>query len=642
MNVKPDQPVIRGRFLIFPFFGILEFMKLNDVRAKYLEFFKGKGHKVIPSASLIPENDQTTLFTSSGMQPLVPYLLGQKHPEGRRLTDSQKSFRVVDIDEVGDNRHTTFFEMLGNWSLGDPDAADRIGAGYFKQEQLSWIFEFLTKEIGLAPDRLWVTCFEGDEKLGLPRDVESAEIWQKLGLKKEQIFFYNSEKNWWSRSGLPENMPIGEPGGTDSEIFFDFDPTGEKDLHTSSAWKDEECHPNCDCGRFMEIGNSVFMEYQKQADGSFKRLAQRNVDFGGGLERITAASNDDLDVFKIDAFAQIISELEKLSGKKYDDQKYRRSFRLIADHLRAAIFLIADGAAPSNTEQGYFSRRLIRRAVRHADLLGIPEGHLSEVARIVARLYKDSYSEVNKNIIGIADELKTEETRFRVTLKNGLKEFEKLASKDISGQDAFRLFSSYGFPIDLIIELAKEKKITVAANDFESEMKKHQEVSRAGAEKKFKGGLGDTSEMSVKYHTATHLLHQALRDILGSHVSQKGSNITPERLRFDFTHPQKMTNEEKKKVVAIVNEKIQAKLEVHRVEMSKAEAEKSGALHFFGDKYGDAVSVHYIGDDLKTAYSKEFCGGPHIKNTSELGYFKIQKEEGVSAGVRRIKAVLEQ
>lgn len=606
-------------------------MKLNEVRAKYLAFYEKREHKIIPPASLIPENDPTTLFTGSGMQPLVPYLLGQKHPAGKRLTDSQKSFRAEDIDEVGDNRHTTFFEMLGNWSLGD----------YFKAEQLPWIFEFWTNEIGLDPSRLWVTCFEGDEKLGLPKDVESFEIWQKIGIPKERIKFYSARKNWWSRSGEPQNMPAGEPGGPDSEVFFDFDPEGKKRLHMASIWKDEACHPNCDCGRFMEIGNNVFMEYQKQADGGFKKLAQRNVDFGGGLERITAASNDNPDVFKIDVFSEIIGELEKVSDKKYDEAKYQRSFRLIADHIRAAVFLIADNAVPSNTEQGYFSRRLIRRAVRHADLLGIPEGHLSDIVKIICRLYQDFYPEIAQKIELISEELKAEEARFRITLKNGLREFEKLASKDVSGADAFKLFSSYGFPIDLIVELAKEKNISVAITEFETEMKRHQEISRAGAEKKFKGGLGDTSEMSVKYHTATHLLHKALRDVLGTHVQQKGSNITAERLRFDFTHPQKMTDEEKQRVEAIVNEKIMESLPVHRIELPKAEAEKSGALHFFGDKYGDVVTVHYIGENLETAYSKEFCGGPHVKNTSELGHFKIQKEEAVSAGVRRIKAVLE-
>jgi len=359
------------------------------------------------------------------------------------------------------------------------------------------------------------------------------------------------------------------------------------------------------------------------------------------LERITAASNDNPDVFKIDVFSEIIGELEKVSGKKYDDAKYQRSFRLIADHIRAAIFLIADGAIPSNTEQGYFSRRLIRRAVRHADLLGIREGQLSDIVKIISILYKDFYPEVTQKIDLISEELKAEEARFRITLRNGLREFEKLASNDVSGADAFKLFSSYGFPIDLIVELAKEKNIKVAVSDFEVEMKKHQEISRAGAEKKFKGGLADHSDKVIQYHTATHLLHKALRDVLGDHVSQKGSNITAERLRFDFTHPQKMTDEEKKRVEEIVNEKIQAKLPVQRIELPKEEAEKSGALHFFGDKYGDVVSVYYIGDDLKSSFSKEFCGGPHVQNTSELGHFKIQKEEAVSQGVRRIKAVLE-
>jgi len=600
-------------------------MTLNQVRTAFLNFYREKGHVIIPSDSLIPENDPTTLFTGSGMQPLVPYLLGEKHPAGRRLADSQKCFRSEDIDEVGDNRHTTFFEMLGNWSLGD----------YWKEEQLGYFYEFLTKEIGLDPKNLWVSCFEGDERLGLPKDDESAEIWKKLGIIENHIKFYGAKKNWWSRSGVPENMPTGEPGGTDSEIFFDFDPTGA--MHDAKFGP--KCHPNCDCGRFMEIGNSVFMEYRRIENG-FEKLSQRNVDFGGGLERIAAASNDNPDVFKIDVFTEIILELEKLSGKKYDDSNYQRSFRLIADHIRAATFLIADGATPSNTEQGYFSRRLIRRAVRHADLLGVSEGDLPVLANNIIDLYSTAYPEMRNSLTEIVSEFKAEEARFRMTLKNGLKEFEKILKQNISGSDAFQLFSSFGFPIDLIVEMARERGLSVAVGDFEAEMKKHQEISRAGADKKFKGGLGDTSEMSVRYHTATHLLHQALREVLGEHVSQKGSNITIERLRFDFTHPQKMTDEEKKKVEDIVNKKIQAKLPVNRIELPKAEAEKSGASHFFGDKYGDIVSVYFIGDSLDSAYSKEFCGGPHIKNTSELGHFKIQKEEAVSAGVRRIKAII--
>jgi len=619
-------------------------MKLNDVRDKFLKFYKKQGHVIIPSAPLIPENDPTTLFTGSGMQPLVPYLLGQKHPNGQRLTDSQKSFRAEDIDEVGDNRHTTFFEMLGNWSLGD----------YFKAEQLPWVFEFLTKEIGLSKDRIWVTCFEGDEKLGLPKDNDSFEIWQKLGMPKERISFYPAKKNWWSRSGEPKNMPAGEPGGPDSEIFFDFDPSGK--MHTAKFG--EKCHPNCDCGRFMEIGNSVFMEYQKQADGSFKKLAQRNVDFGGGLERVTAASNDNPDIFKIDVFAEIISELERISGKKYDDLEFQNSFRIIADHLRASVFLISDGVIPSKNDAGYFVRRLIRRSIFHGGRLGLESNFMNKVALKLVLFYgKDFFNGADSLII---KQIEKEESDSRVVIAKAVLELKKLMNEKSSGQrittaELFFLYQTHGLQKEFIKEMTTQWndmvgdsfKHSIGLNldfnlsEFEKLMRKHQEISRAGAEKKFKGGLGDTSEMSVKYHTATHLLHQALRDVLGNHVSQKGSNITPERLRFDFTHPQKMTEEEKKKVEAIVNEKIQAKLAVHRVEMPKAEAEKSGAFHFFGDKYGDIVSVHYIGESLEKAHSKEFCGGPHVKNTSELGHFKIQKEEAISAGVRRIKAVLD-
>ncbi|MDO8590484.1 MAG: alanine--tRNA ligase-related protein [bacterium] len=591
-------------------------MTLNDVRQKYLDFFAKRGHAVIPSASLVPENDPTTLFTGSGMQPLVPYLLGQQHPAGKRLVNYQKCFRSEDIEEVGDNRHTTFFEMLGNWSLGDPSTGVR--AGYWKEEQLTWFFEFVTKEIGISKDKLWVTCFEGDEKFKLPRDTESAKIWEKLGLSKDRIIFYG-KKNWWSRAGVPENMPVGEPGGPDSEVFYDFGTP-----HDTKFGK--ECHPNCDCGRFMEIGNSVFMEYRRTENPStgstsspqassgqagFEKLSTRNVDFGGGLERITAAVNNDPDIFKLDVFSSIIMNLEKTSGKSYIEHPI--AFRIIADHTRAAKHLMEDGVMPSNVGQGYVLRRLLRRAILYAD-------------KISAK---------------IDESFKDEEEKFRKTLALGFREFEKMAKDgNISGTDASILFTSYGFPFDVIVELAAERGIPVDRVGFEKEFKKHQELSRAGSEKKFKGGLADTSEMSVKYHTATHLLHQALRDVLGTHVGQKGSNITPERLRFDFTHTAKMTPEEIKKVEDIVNEKIKDALPVQKVVLPFAEAEKTGAIHFFGEKYGDQVNVYYIGNSLETAYSKEFCGGPHISNTSVLGKFKIDKEEAVSQGVRRIKAVL--
>ncbi len=630
-------------------------MKLSEVRQKFLKFYEERGHKIIPSASLVPENDPTTLFTGSGMQPLLPFLLGQKHPAGVRLCDSQKCFRSGDIEDIGDNRHTTCFEMLGNWSLGD----------YFKQEQIPWVFEFLTKEIGLNPEKLFITTFIGDEANGIPRDDEAVEIWQaqfaKLGIeaivkeigseedgasigmevvgangekKLAKIFAYNSKKNWWSRSGVPEKMPVGEPGGGDTEMFYDFGTEHDKKFG-------ENCHPNCDCGRFVEIGNSVFMEYKK-TDKGFEKLAQKNVDFGGGLERITMASNDIDDIFAIDIFQKIIGELEKLSEKKYDDKIYQASFRIIADHLKSAVFLIADGVMPSNSEQGYFVRRLLRRAVRHWDKLGIKTAGLSTLVLPILEYYNDSYPEnLSKKDFVIA-EIEKEENKFRKTLEKGLREFnKKIADKKLSGKDAFDLYQSFGFPIELTEELAKEFDIIVDTVSFQDELHKHQALSRSGSEKKFKGGLGDTSEKTIQYHTTTHLLHQALREVLGEEVGQRGSNITPERLRFDFTFPRKMTDEEKRQVEDLINQKISEKLPVTRVELTRAEAEQTGALHFFGEKYGETVSVYYIGESLADAWSKEFCGGPHIQNTGELGHFKIVKEEAVSAGVRRIKAVLE-
>lgn len=619
-------------------------MTSEQVRTKYLEFFKKQGHAIIPSASLVPENDPTTLFTGSGMQPLVPYLLGEKHAQGNRLVDSQKSFRSGDIEDVGDNRHTTFFEMLGNWSLGS----------YFKQEQLRWFFTFLTDEVGLDPKKLYVTVFAGDEANNVPRDTESVEIWKTLfsekgitatdiellseqrgsevGMQDGRIFYYDAKKNWWSRSGVPQNMPAGEPGGPDSEVFYEFD-------HIAHDPKfGQYCHPNCDCGRFLEIGNSVFMEYQKNADGSFGKLPQRNVDFGGGLERITAVSENNSDVFQIDIFKNLIQTLEKLSGLSYSDETYTASFRVVADHLRSSIFLIGDGVIPSNTDRGYFVRRLLRRAVRFWDKLGIKDAGLSSLIDSILEYYQSSYPETFAKKAEIKSEIAKEEEKFRKTLSMGLKEFEKLSSKDISGFDAFVLFSSYGFPIEVTLELAKEKGINVDIEAFKEELKKHQDLSRAGSEKKFKGGLGDTSEMSLKYHTATHLLNAALKKVLGDQVSQKGSNITPERLRFDFVHTAKMTDEEKKQVEDLVNEYIKAELPVSFAELPKAEAEKI-AVHSFNEKYGDVVKVYSIGTE-GSYISREFCGGPHVTNTKELGTFSITKEEAVSAGIRRIKAVL--
>jgi alanyl-tRNA synthetase len=637
-------------------------MNINEIRSKYFEYFKKRGHTLIPSAPLVPQNDPTTLFTGSGMQPLVPYLLGEPHPKGNRLVNSQKSFRAEDIEEVGDNRHTTFFEMLGNWSLGD----------YFKKEQLPFFFGFLTNEIGLDPKNLYVTAFIGDEKNNVPQDTESAEVWQKLfaekgieakvieigseadgyrlGMQGGRIFYYDARKNWWSRAGVPEKMPAGEPGGPDSEVFYDFGT-----LHDAKFGA--ECHPNCDCGRFLEIGNSVFMQYIKKEDGSFALLPKQNVDFGGGLERIAAASNGNSDVFAIDVFEEIIGLLIHFSGKEYTDTRYQRSFRIVADHMRAAVFMLGDGVRPSNTERGYVLRRLIRRAAQHAQKLGVEEDEgaesmLSRCASIVIEKYKQAYSEFEPETVyeEITAEIWKEEKQFAHTLVSGMKEFEKVASAGhISSDEAYVLFTTYGFPFEMTLELAHERGIDVDEEGFAAAMKKHRELSRTGSEQKFKGGLADQSEKTTRLHTAHHLLLRALQEVLGDSVKQRGSNITQERLRIDFSYGSKMTVEQLARVEEIVNEKIDQALPVIRSTLPKEEAEKLGAEHEFGAKYPDMVSVYSIGPKSATlenpqfdkAFSIEFCGGPHVSNTSELkGTFKIQKEEAVASGIRRIKAVL--
>lgn len=605
-------------------------MQSSEVRKKYFEFFKKREHTVIPSASLVPENDSTTLFTGSGMQPLLPYLLGKKHEGGVRLVDSQKCFRSEDIEEVGDNRHTTFFEMLGNWSLGD----------YWKEDQLKWFFEFLTKELGISKDRLWVTCFEGDKKFNLQQDNESSKIWKELGIPEERIYFYGSEKNWWSRSGVPEKMPAGEPGGPDSEIFYDF---GEA-LHDIEG---QECHPNCDCGRFMEIGNCVFMQYIKKEDGSFEELAQKNVDFGGGLERLTAAANDNQDVFTVDVLYTIIKRAEELSGKSYNHELHQKSFRILVDHVRGAVIMIGDGVIPSNTDRGYILRRLLRRAVRYADNLGLGENHLETIAETAILGYKDIFSELQERVESIKSEIRQEEERFRKTLQSGLRQFEKLG-KSISGKEAFVLFSTYGFPFEMTAELAREKGIAIEKESFREEMKKHQELSRVGAEQKFKGGLADLGEETTMLHTATHLLLAGLRKYLGDGVHQAGSNITKERTRFDFTHTGKVERDILDKVEAYVNEVIAHKCDVITEEIPKEKAQNSGVEGSFWERYPNTVTVYkVVCDDLPdgkaggTVYSRELCGGPHVKNTGDIkGQFKITKEEAVSAGVRRVKAVL--
>lgn len=626
-------------------------LTVNEIRSKFLKYMEERGHVIVPSSSLVPENDPTTLFTGSGMQPMVPYLLGELHPLGKRIADSQKSFRSQDIEEVGDNRHTTFFEMLGNWSFGD----------YFKEDQIKWMFNFLINELNLNPNKFYITCFKGNDALGIPKDTFSAELWQKLfeergieanisdtpeeGMNKgERIFYYGEKKNWWSRMGVPANMGEGEPGGPDSEMFYDFDIREEKGIHAKSKFANEKCHPNCDCGRFLEIGNNVFMQYKKTATG-FEELPQMNVDHGSGLERYACALRDDADIFNIDVFNNPKDYIQLLSGKKYgESEEVTYAYRVILDHLRAATFLIGDDVLPGNKDQMYFVRRLIRRAVRFARNLGINTNFTKEVALSFVEVYRDEYKNLEEKKEIILNELEKEEIKFRKTLENGIKQFDRIAQSDISGVNAFDLLQTYGFPIELTEELAKEKGLSVDIKEFEKLKEEHSQSSRTASAGKFKGGLGGDGEIETKYHTATHLLHQALREVLGNSVAQKGSNITPERLRFDFSYGEKMTDEQKKKVEDLVNEKIQARLPVIREDLNKDEAIKCGAIGLFGDKYGDVVSVYKIGEGERrgdgTIFSMELCGGPHVNNTSELGIFKITKEEAVSAGVRRIKAVL--
>lgn len=641
-------------------------LTVSEIRSKFLHFMEKNGHAIVPSASLVPENDPTTLFTGSGMQPMVPYLLGQPHPLGKRIADSQKSFRSQDIDEVGDNRHTTFFEMLGNWSFGD----------YFKEEQINWMWEFLVDELKLDPKNLYVTCFAGNKDLNVPRDTVSAEIWKKLftnaGLEAEindspedginegeKIFYYSEKKNWWSRAGIPANMPEGEPGGPDSEMFYDFDPKDKNGTHAKSKFKNEPCHVNCDCGRFLEIGNNVFMQYKKTGN-EFVELPQMNVDHGSGLERYAVALRNDSDIFNIDVFDSAKEMLENLSDKYYNhSEETKYAMRVILDHIRAAAFLIGDGVMPGNKDQMYFVRRLIRRSVRFGRNLGINESFTKNVAQTFIDVYKNEYKNLEEKREIILSELEKEESKFRMTLEKGMKEFEKTANRTffsingapaekmnfISGEDAFDLLQSYGFPIELTVEIAKEKGLKVDTYTFELLKEQHAQQSRTASAGKFKGGLGGDGEMEVKYHTATHLLHEALRQVLGDHVLQKGSNITPERLRFDFSHGEKLTDEQKAKVEKIVNDVIKQDLPVIREEVSYDEARERGAIGVFDAKYGDTVSIYTIGETghrgKAKMFSMEFCGGPHVEHTGVLGHFKIQKEEAVSAGVRRIKAVLE-
>ncbi len=586
-----------------------------------MKFYEKRGHKIIASSPLVLENDPTTLFTSSGMQQMIPYLKGEKYPGGLRLVDSQPSLRMNDFDEVGDNRHTTFFEMLGNWSLGD----------YFKKEQLSWVWEFFTEEIGLDPKRLYVSVFEGNDEV--PKDTESFEIWKKIGVPDDHLNFYGADKNWWSRSGSPDKMPVGEIGGPDSEVFYEFDIP-----HNPSYGK--FCHPNCDCGKFLEIGNSVFMQYRKSEDGKLIELPQKNVDFGGGLERIAAAVGGDPDVFKIDLFSGIIKKIENEANLKYgSDASHDRSFRIIADHLRASANLLSEGVIPSNKLQGYALRRLIRRAMFHFHLLGsgISGGAVSHVAEDL----KNHYPGIEKNWDFIEENLNSEASKFESALKRGLSKLTKAVSDnlEIDGKFAFDLYQTEGFPLELTMEILAQNGISFTSeekNSFESEFEKHRDLSRTVSAGIFKGGLESKSDETItKLHTATHLLHASLRKILGEHVAQRGSHITAERLRFDFSHQNKLTDKEIKEVEDLINQKIKEDLPVSFAEMSLDDAIKSGALHFFGEKYGERVKVYTIGN-----FSREVCGGPHVTHTSEIGSVKIIKQEKIGAGVVRLYANL--
>ena len=592
-------------------------MTSGELRSMWLNFFKSKGHAVIPSASVIPENDPTVLFTTAGMHPLVPYLLGSKHPAGTRLTDVQKCIRTGDIDEVGDASHLTFFEMLGNWSLGD----------YFKKEMIAWSWEFLTSPeyLGLDKDKLAFTVFEGEGDI--PRDEEAANYWMENGVKKENIYFLPREHNWWG--------PAGQTGpcGPDTEMFIikDQPPCGPN------------CSPACSCGRFLEIWNDVFMQYNKTADGQYVPMAKKNVDTGMGLERTVCTLNGCKTVYETDAFTGIIAKISELSGKHYDDDEATtRAFRIVADHLRTSTFIMGDphGVSPSNVDQGYVLRRLIRRAVRFGMELGMQEGFTAEIGKVVIEQYAEVYPELKQNEAFVLEQFKLEETRFARTLRQGEREFEKAVSrmgesKVIDGMVAFNLYATYGFPIEMTRELAREHGLTVDEAGFEKHFAEHQKSSHAGAEQRFKGGLADSSAQSARLHTATHLLHAALRRVLGDEVAQKGSNITPERLRFDFSFGRKVTKDELAQVEALVNEWIKADVPVVMTETTVEDAKKEGAIGLFESKYGERVRMYTMGE-----YSKEICGGPHASHTGELVSFKILKEESSSAGVRRIKAVI--
>lgn len=585
-------------------------MKAIELRRKYIEFFKAHGHKEIPSAPVVPENDPTVLFTTAGMHPLVPYLLGEPHPQGKRLTDYQKCIRTGDIDSVGDSSHLTFFEMMGNWSLGD----------YFKKESIHMSYEFLEKELGFDMNKISVTVFAGED--GIPKDDEAANYWMEAGIPKERIFYCSREHNWWG--------PAGETGpcGPDTEIFYD---TGKEKCS-------DECSPACSCGKYLEIWNNVFMQYNKQKDGSYVPLEHPNVDTGLGLERVIGLLQGKKSVYETELFTDIIAKIKELSQDANE-----ASCRIIADHIRTSIFMIVDGVRPSNVEQGYILRRLLRRAIRHMRKIGFDQNNMKDLLGTFLNTLEEMYPETRVNEATIVEVIEEEKNKFLKTLENGEKEFSKNVQKaknegktKLDGQVVFRLYDTFGFPPEMTAELATENEMEIDMAEFQELFKKHQELSRAGAEQKFKGGLADHSEKTTAYHTATHLLHKALQIVLGEHATQKGSNLTAERLRFDFCHPQKVTPEELQRVEDIVNEQIQRDLVVTCEEMSLEEAKASGATGLFENKYGDKVKVYTIGD-----FSKEICGGPHVERTGNMGHFKIKKEEASSSGVRRIKAILE-
>lgn len=593
------------------------------LRKLFADFYKSNNHVDVPSIPLVPKDDPTTLFTGSGMQQLVPYLLGEAHSLGTRLFNIQRCIRAQDIDEVGDNRHDSFFEMIGNWSLGD----------YFKKEQITWFFTFVVDVLKLDPHKLYVTAFIGQE--GLPQDSESVETWKrefkKVGMEAElgkRIFLYDATKNWWSRAGTPETMPAGEPGGPDSEMFYEFTqvPHDKKFGDT--------CHPNCDCGRFLEIGNSVFMQYKKNDDGTFSPLPKQNVDFGGGLERLIMAMENNPDMFETSLFSPIIDEIEKITKLSYADEVNKPAMRIIADHLKASVFLIKDGVLPSNKEQGYVLRRLLRRlTVKLRNLLGkLPSAEeVAAVSEKVLKMYEGIYFNPSEDIQLVKPVITDEIKKFSVSLEKGMKIIEKIPT--INGKIAFDLYQSYGFPLEVTMEIYKEKGQQIDMKEYTVEFNKHKELSRSASAGKFKGGLADNSMQTVKYHTATHLLHQALFDVLGKDIRQEGSNITSERLRFDFYSTHKPTDEELKKITETLNDKIKEALPVEVKIIPKKEAEMLGAKSFFREKYPDMVKVYFIGN-----YSKEFCGGPHVKNTSEIGSFTIIKCEKIGNNLFRIYA----